>query len=83
MKSEQIDLVAQPVEHIPFKDGVLGSNPSQVTFFFEFTDLVAQPVEHIPFKDGVLGSNPSQVTLSGNSYFRFFFALYYLAMLGI
>ncbi len=25
------DLVAQPVEHIPFKDGVLGSNPSQVT----------------------------------------------------
>ncbi len=25
------DLVAQLVEHIPFKDGVLGSNPSQVT----------------------------------------------------
>jgi hypothetical protein len=28
------DLVAQLVEHIPFKDGVLGSNPSQVTFSF-------------------------------------------------
>jgi hypothetical protein len=26
------DLVAQLVEHIPFKDGVLGSSPSQVTF---------------------------------------------------
>ena len=25
------DSVAQPVEHIPFKDGVLGSNPSWVT----------------------------------------------------
>jgi hypothetical protein len=25
------DLVAQLVEHIPFKDGVLGSSPSQVT----------------------------------------------------
>ena len=26
------DSVAQQVEHIPFKDGVLGSNPSWVTF---------------------------------------------------
>ena len=25
------DQVAQPVEHIPFKDGVLGSSPSLVT----------------------------------------------------
>gem|GEM_PF-3837854 len=25
------DLVAQLVEHVPFKDGVLGSSPSQVT----------------------------------------------------
>jgi hypothetical protein len=25
------DSVAQQVEHIPFKDGVLGSNPSWVT----------------------------------------------------
>ncbi len=57
-----IDLVAQLVEHIPFKDGVLGSSPSQVTFFSLGTDLVAQLVEHIPFKDGVLGSSPSQVT---------------------
>ncbi len=28
---KQKDLVAQQVEHIPFKDGVLGSNPSWVT----------------------------------------------------
>ncbi len=27
-----IDLVAQLVEHVPFKDGVLGSSPSQVTY---------------------------------------------------
>jgi hypothetical protein len=27
----ETDLVAQQVEHIPFKDGVLGSNPSQIT----------------------------------------------------
>ena len=27
------DSVAQQVEHIPFKDGVLGSNPSWVTHF--------------------------------------------------
>ncbi len=25
------DFVAQQVEHIPFKDGVLGSNPSEIT----------------------------------------------------
>ncbi len=29
LKSE--DSVAQQVEHIPFKDGVLGSNPSWIT----------------------------------------------------
>ena len=28
------DLVAQLVEHLPFKERVLGSSPSQVTFFF-------------------------------------------------
>ena len=28
---ENIDSVAQQVEHIPFKDGVLGSNPSWIT----------------------------------------------------
>ena len=27
-----LDLVAQLVEHLPFKERVLGSNPSQVTF---------------------------------------------------
>ena len=30
-RKSEIDLVAQQVEHIPFKDGVLGSNPSQIT----------------------------------------------------
>ncbi len=27
----QDDSLAQPVEHIPFKDGVLGSNPRRIT----------------------------------------------------
>ena len=60
------DLIAQLVEHIPFKDGVLGSSPSWITRYkkrhTKFDDLVAQLVEHIPFKDGVLGSNPSWIT---------------------
>jgi hypothetical protein len=58
------DLVAQLVEHIPFKDGVLGSSPSWITSFQHVfdDDLVAQLVEHIPFKDGVLGSSPSWIT---------------------
>ena len=30
-KHNKDDSVAQQVEHIPFKDGVLGSNPSWVT----------------------------------------------------
>ena len=65
-----VDYVAQQVEHIPFKDGVLGSSPSVVTKEStisdkgkrRFIDYVAQQVEHIPFKDGVLGSSPSVVT---------------------
>ena len=52
------DSVAQLVEHLPFKERVLGSSPSRITFF----DLVAQLVEHLPFKERVLGSSPSQVT---------------------
>ena len=56
----KVDYVAQQVEHIPFKDGVLGSSPSVVTK--NKVDYVAQQVEHIPFKDGVLGSSPSVVT---------------------
>ena len=31
LANQGIDQVAQPVEHIPFKDGVLGSSPSLVT----------------------------------------------------
>ena len=54
------DSVAQLVEHLPFKERVLGSSPSRITFFL---DLVAQLVEHLPFKERVLGSSPSQVTL--------------------
>ena len=63
------DSVAQLVEHIPFKDGVLGPNPSWVTknvgevltaspFFF---DTVAQMVVH-SVNRRVLGPNPSWVT---------------------
>ena len=52
------DSVAQLVEHLPFKERVLGSSPSRITFI----DLVAQLVEHLPFKERVLGSSPSQVT---------------------
>ena len=35
------DLVAQPVEHLPFKERVLGSNPSQITF------LRSLKIEHL------------------------------------
>ena len=59
------ELVAQQVEHIPFKDGVLGSSPSWLTHLIRKLyrgELVAQQVEHIPFKDGVLGSSPSWLT---------------------
>ena len=28
---QKIDSLAQQVEHIPFKDGVLGSNPRRIT----------------------------------------------------
>ena len=34
-KTKENDLVAQLVEHLPFKEGVLGSSPSQVTINFE------------------------------------------------
>ncbi len=30
-EKREADSVAQQVEHIPFKDGVLGSNPSWIT----------------------------------------------------
>ena len=54
------DSVAQLVEHLPFKERVLGSRPSRITYI---KDLVAQLVEHLPFKERVLGSRPSQVTI--------------------
>ena len=34
------DLVAQLVEHLPFKERVLGSSPSQVTLFAHVAELV-------------------------------------------
>ncbi len=34
------DLVAQLVEHLPFKERVLGSNPSQVTTLAHVAELV-------------------------------------------
>ena len=33
----QVDSLAQPVEHIPFKDGVLGSNPRRITILYKTT----------------------------------------------
>ncbi len=68
------DSIAQLVEHITFNDGVLGSSPSRVTFFFlKYTkDSIAQLVEHITFNDGVLGSSPSRVTQSRTVVFDFF-----------
>ena len=39
-KHNKDDSVAQQVEHIPFKDGVLGSNPSWVT------DTKMKPLQH-------------------------------------
>lgn len=36
------DLVAQLVEHLPFKERVLGSSPSQITFF---TGITFRPLE--------------------------------------
>ena len=52
-RSKNIDSVAQQVEHIPFKDGVLGSNPSWVTkreqtlsfcFLAHFHQLISERV---------------------------------------
>ena len=34
------DSVAQLVEHLPFKERVLGSSPSQVTFLAHVAELV-------------------------------------------
>ena len=34
------DLVAQLVEHLPFKERVLGSSPSQVTILAHVAELV-------------------------------------------
>ena len=36
------DSLAQPVEHLPFKEVVVGSNPTRVTIFFGPLRLVAQ-----------------------------------------
>ena len=32
-RNVSVDSLAQQVEHIPFKDGVLGSNPRRITLF--------------------------------------------------
>ena len=54
------DSVAQQVEHIPFKDGVLGSSPSWVTKSrneliiycgFSFCNLTSQPLYPLDFSD--------------------------------
>ena len=40
LQALKIDLVAQLVEHLPFKERVLGSSPSQVTSFAHVAELV-------------------------------------------
>ena len=40
LQAVEKDLVAQLVEHLPFKERVLGSNPSQVTNLAHVAELV-------------------------------------------
>ena len=49
------DSVAQSVEHIPFKDGVLGSNPSWITKGSKVTQARLEKVKTKPSKINVLG----------------------------
>jgi hypothetical protein len=53
---EDLDLVAQLVEHLPFKQRVLGSSPSQV---ISRLGAVAQLVEQRTENPRVAGSNPA------------------------
>ena len=50
------DSVAQLVEHLPFKERVLGSSPSRITKNVRALSSVGS--EHLPYKQGVTGSNP-------------------------
>ena len=40
LQAVKLDLVAQLVEHLPFKERVLGSSPSQVTSLAHVAELV-------------------------------------------
>ncbi len=58
-------------EHLPYKQRVLGSNPSETTKEEKQNNLSKQKFnwsyssvgsEHLPYKQRVLGSNPSETT---------------------
>ena len=58
------DFVAQLVEHFPFKEGVLGSNPSKITFkslvslfFFCFFSCSPEKSNHVALTQGVFAKN--------------------------
>src|SRR5690606_387927 len=68
-------------EHLPYKQGVTGSNPVSPTtfqtskresFFCKYIDRAISSVgsEHLPYKQGVTGSNPVSPTIS-NKLFNF------------
>ena len=66
LRDNMSGLVAQSVEHRPFKAVVQGSSPCWLTIFLlllTVCELVAQSVEHRPFKAVVQGSSPCQLTI--------------------
>ncbi len=44
------DLIAQLVEHLPFKERVLGSSPSQITSFFGYFQNCSSPLNFKRFQ---------------------------------
>ena len=61
--TKQDDLLAQPVEHLPFKEVAVGSNPTRVTILFMYFGRLAQLVERYPYKVDVIGSSPIATTI--------------------
>jgi hypothetical protein len=59
------DLLAQPVEHLPFKEVAVGSNPTRVTISMLklFFGRLAQLVERYPYKVDVISSSLISTTM--------------------
>jgi hypothetical protein len=53
-KNRNIDSIAQQVEHIPFKDGVLGSSPSWITQKGDL-DLLFMVKDNLTTYDAIFG----------------------------